>query len=203
MKVVFVRWLKRIPTKIEYGSFDSKTAASFHLIELSRSRGLSMSQFGVLRFAVRLGISVTALTFIALGSQTTAPATADIRASFRFNGAARQCADLLAPCLSLPSEQRSSCIFEVSLDSHCEGSELGGLAFRRWSYESTGEGENVQTDPISTSENRVDFSCIDRFDRSLEDTLKNRHVSSSEIFQFSSALDRCRMKPQNPELLRP
>jgi hypothetical protein len=162
-----------------------------------------MRQFGIFKFAWRLSIAVTALTIIIIGGQTSTPATADIRASFRFNGAARQCADLLAPCLSLPSEQRSSCIFEVSLDSHCEGSELGGLAFRRWSYESTGDGESVPADSISISENRVDFSCIDRFDRSLEETLKNRHVSSSEIFQFSSALDRCRMKPQNPELLRP
>jgi hypothetical protein len=194
---------KKTATKFEYFSLGYIKSGCSHLIESNRSRGLSMRRLGIFKLIGRLGITVTALTIIIVGSQTSTPATADIRASFRFNGAARQCADLLAPCLSLPSEQRSSCIFEVSLDSHCEGSELGALAFRRWSYESTGEGENVQTDSISTSENRVDFSCVDRFDRSLEETLKNRHVSSSEIFQFSSALDRCRMKPQNPELLRP
>lgn len=135
--------------------------------------------------------------------QLMTPASADIRASFRFNGAARQCADLLFPCLSLPSDQRASCIFEVSLDSHCEGSELAGLAFRRWAYESTGDGEGGQGDALSSSENRIDYQCLGRFDQNLEESLKSRHLSSSEIFRFSSSLDRCRMKPQNPELLRP
>ena len=68
-------------------------------------------------------------------------ATADIRASFRFDGTARRCADLITPCLSLSQQQRSSCLFEVALDSHCEGSELGRLAFRRWANEANGEGE--------------------------------------------------------------
>lgn len=135
--------------------------------------------------------------------QLITPASADIRASFRFNGAVRQCADLIIPCLSLPSDQRASCIFEVSLDSHCEGSELAGLAFRRWAYESTGDGEGGQGDALSSSENRIDYQCLGRFDQNLEESLKSRHLSSSEIFRFSSSLDRCRMKPQNPELLRP
>ena len=190
-------------TKVKNFSLDSTTAGFANLTEPSRSKGSSMHHFGIFKFVGRLAIASVALSILIVGSHALTPAAADIRASFRFNGAARQCADLLAPCLSLSSEQRSSCLFEVSLDSHCEGSELGGLAFRRWSYESTGEGENVQSDALSISENRVDFSCIERFDRGLEQTLKNSHVSSSEIFQFSSALDRCRMKPQNPELLRP
>ena len=203
MKAVRLNWFKKTATKLEYCSLDSQLLGSDHSFESIRLRELSTRQFGVFGFAKRLVGAVTALTVTTFGSHTPTPAAADIRPSFRFNGAARQCADLLTPCLSLPSEQRPSCIFEVSLDSHCEGSELGGLAFRRWSYESSGEGESVQTDSISNSENRVDFSCIDRFDRTLEETLKNRHVSSSEIFQFSAALDRCRMKPQNPDLLRP
>jgi len=60
-----------------------------------------MRQLGIFKLIGRLGIAGTALTIIIVGSQTSTPATADIRASFRFNGAARHCADLLAPCLSL------------------------------------------------------------------------------------------------------
>jgi hypothetical protein len=150
-----------------------------------------------------LGALLCGLSLFFGARQLITPASADIRASFRFNGAARQCADILGPCLSLHSDQRASCIFEVSLDSHCEGSELAGLAFRRWAYESTGDAEGGRGGALSSSENRIDYQCLGRFDQNLEESLKSRHLSSSEIFRFSSSLDRCRMKPQNPELLRP
>lgn len=146
-----------------------------------------------------------ALLFLATAtiSQIPTPATADIRASFRFNGAARQCADLIAPCLAIPESQRPGCLFEVSLDSHCEGSELGGLAFRRWASETAGEGEPDLAEAFSGADEPMNRSCVEKFDQALADRLKSGQLSSSEIYQLSSALDSCRIKSQNPDLLRP
>lgn len=135
--------------------------------------------------------------------QIPTTATADIRASFRFNGAARQCADLIAPCLALPEPQRPGCLFEVSLDSHCEGSELGGLAFRRWASETGGEVEPEIAEAFSGLDEPMNRPCVEKFDRALADRLKSGQVSSSEIYQLSSTLDGCRIKSQNPDLLRP
>lgn len=147
----------------------------------------------------------TALLFLTTATigQIPTTATADIRASFRFNGAARQCADLIAPCLALPEAQRPGCLFEVSLDSHCEGSELGGLAFRRWASETGGEGEPELAEAFSASDEPMNRSCVEKFDQALAERLKSGQVSSSEIYQLSSTLDSCRIKSQNPDLLRP
>lgn len=149
------------------------------------------------------GSALLLLLVAATVAQIPTAATADIRASFRFNGAARQCADLIAPCLALPQPQRPGCLFEVSLDSHCEGSELGGLAFRRWASETGGEGEAELAEPFAASDEPMNRSCVEKFDKVLSERLKSGHLSSSEVYQLSSTLDSCRIKTQNPELLRP
>jgi hypothetical protein len=155
---------------------------------------------------MRRGGSLAAAVVVSFTTLTMARqpnlATADIRASFRFDGTARRCADLITPCLSLSQQQRSSCLFEVALDSHCEGSELGRLAFRRWANEANGEGDVDVTD-ATTQAIDDDASCIDRFDARLEERLRSGHLSSSEIVQLSGSLEGCRMAPQKPELLRP
>jgi hypothetical protein len=148
--------------------------------------------------AAAVGVFFTTLTM----ARQPNLATADIRASFRFDGTARRCADLITPCLSLSQQQRSSCLFEVALDSHCEGSELGRLAFRRWANEASGEGDVDVTD-VTAQTTDDESSCIDKFDARFEERLRSGHLSSSEIVQLSGSLEGCRMAPQKPELLRP
>lgn len=158
-----------------------------------RFRNLLLTSMG----AILLSLVTTTI------GQIPRAATADIRASFRFNGAARQCADLIAPCLALPERQRPGCLFEVSLDSHCEGSELGGLAFRRWASETAGEGEPDFAEVFSGEDEPMNRPCVEKFDKVLAERLRSGQLSSSEVYQLSSSLESCRIKSQNPDLLRP
>ena len=172
--------------------------------EKERTNGASPSSSGRCRnlLFTSTGAIVLSLVTSTIG-QVPRAATADIRASFRFNGAARQCADLIAPCLALPESQRPGCLFEVSLDSHCEGSELGGLAFRRWASETAPEGEPELAEVFSGEEVLMNRSCVEKFDKALAERLRSGQLSSSEVYELSSTLEGCRIKSQNPDLLRP
>ena len=145
---------------------------------------------------VSAGISLFSTTFVPLDS-----AQADIRAGYRIDSPLNQCAQVIKECLGQGEAQHTECLFESALDVQCEGSELGGLAFRRWSHAPQQEVSDAAGKEPGTE--AFDAACLSKFDTEWAQRLRSQGLSRSDISQLTVMLEACRAPIQNPELLRP
>ncbi|MCB0338533.1 MAG: hypothetical protein KDD53_02965 [Bdellovibrionales bacterium] len=112
-----------------------------------------------------------------------------------------QCAPLLKECFTESGIKKTNCFYSTAKHPFCEGSQLGELAFKRWSLaaDTTVGG---QTPPGLLGPSLYDEKCISGCDIKWIGNLVAKKDPSQSMSEVQSCLDSCEL--QNPlEMLHP
>lgn len=111
------------------------------------------------------------------------------------------CNEMIKECFSLSGDNKLSCFYTAGKHAFCEGSDLGKLSLKRWSYGPTENGGQEEA-PAFLGPQLVDQTCIANFDNQWSGLLVNGVLSTEITRVLSSSLDKCKRSISN-ELMRP
>lgn len=122
------------------------------------------------------------------------PAVSSAEAKAKKNGTPRnECAELIKDCYAQTGIERSNCLFNNSKMPACEKSQLGNLAFRRWST-APERPTDIQDapaflGPIAAS----DKACLANFDKDFSNALTNGVPTAEALQKLQTKLDSCKV----------
>jgi len=116
-------------------------------------------------------------------------------------GSQNQCGELVKECFSSSGLSRSNCFYTAAKHPFCEGTEIGRLAYRRWTI-AAGSSINGMTPPGLLGPNIYDEQCVSNCDTKWLSELVPGEVSAKSIENVSSCFEQCKQE-SNLEILRP
>lgn len=106
-------------------------------------------------------------------------------------GDSNQCITMMRECLAGAAFERSSCLYSVATHPFCEETELGKLAYKRWSM-SSGHDADQDAPPSLLGPQLLDQSCIVEFDERLREAMSSPSLDTDIVRGLYSSLDGCR-----------
>ena len=116
-------------------------------------------------------------------------------------GAVKQCAELIRDCFARSDSDLSNCFYSAAKHPFCEGSDLGKLAYKRWSM-SPSQGGNENAPPAFLGPQLVDRECLSNFDNQWSSELIRGGISKDTLKKLEAKIDSCK-KDTSIDLLRP
>jgi hypothetical protein len=103
---------------------------------------------------------------------------------------AKQCNQIINECFAVDGFERASCFYSASSNPVCAGTELGKVAYKRWSMapvkDAGVDGPALLGPPL------VDQACLVNFDESLKKAVGHGDADTDSVRGLSTALDSCK-----------
>lgn len=146
--------------------------------------------------------TVFVVTAISVTAAAPAAAQQSDRGPSRTAGAlnSSECRELLKECFAYAKEIRSHCFYSAAKHLFCQGSPLGQLAFKRWSF--SGRPSDLHDAAALLGPEIVDQECVANFDNLFSGDLIKKDLSREEIGALSVRLGNCR-RTETIDLSRP
>lgn len=112
-----------------------------------------------------------------------------------------ECLAIIRDCFAHAGNQRSQCFYNAAYNPFCSGLEAGRLSLKRWAMNPN------NTSPVDpawglVSPVMIDKECIAQFDNVWSSALIRGDMTSEDVAQLETRLDKCRHSPAH-ETLRP
>jgi len=104
-------------------------------------------------------------------------------------GPLQQCADVLKECFVQKGYQKNQCFFSRGQHPFCEGTVLGKLALKRWTFSQN--ERNISQFHALSGPRMVDTECLNRFENRWSASLLNEQTPPAVYQQLLSSLDEC------------
>ncbi len=103
----------------------------------------------------------------------------------------QQCADLVRECFGYGKIERVNCFYSAATHPFCEGTELGKLTHKRWSFSPIKLPGNEEPAALLGPQ-LVDQDCLGKFDNQWFSNLIDNNLSSDALARLSTALFECK-----------